>query len=217
MCRRALDPEDMDEFCIAPRVVPQTHAEVVQPSPFVVAAASTAIGRWPWLEERRAERAFRCAARRAHLKYCPGCRVMIEKGAGDNWMRCQCGRAFNWRTAEHVVPCNRVHFGASGGSEGFERIFGHTCCGCSGVAKMKLAAVRATQVAVGVPVAVSAVIVATMGVAVVAVVPAVVCGPPALAYEPVRRVQRPRKPNPFVAGMGAGVSCLAGVFASILR
>ena len=44
--------------------------------------------------------------------------------------------------------------------------------------------------------------------AVISAVPAVTCGPLALAYEPVRRVRR-KNHNPFAKPAGAGLYCSA--------
>merc|ERR1719491_417830 len=106
------------------------------------------------------QRAFRQAARRAHLKYCPRCSAIIEKHRGCNQMKCSCGEIFSWSSAESVATCRQVHFEGRGPC----RFWGHTCHGCSRRAKGKLAVVRTAEVVVLTPVAASAVAVCAAGV-----------------------------------------------------
>lgn len=154
-------------------------------------------------------RAFMRAARQAHLKYCPGCRAMIVKNGGCDHMTCRCGHVFNWSQAESVARCRQVHLNR----QGFP-LWCTTCEGCSHIAKMKLALVRAGVVVAAVPatlsvagVGIGVASVIAAGVLTTAAVPAVVCGPFALAYEPVLRL-RGRGRNPFKRGMSSGVRLL---------
>ena len=59
----------------------------------------------PSAEERRAERLFRRAARRAHLKRCPGCSAVIEKRLGCDHMRCRCGQMFCYNCGARGHGC----------------------------------------------------------------------------------------------------------------
>lgn len=154
-------------------------------------------------------RAFRRAARRAHLKFCPSCRAMIVKNGGCDSMTCRCGQQFDWAQAESVVRCRRVHLSR----RGFP-FWCTTCEGCSGVARAKLVAVRVGVVAAAVPACAavmtlvgSALGLAAAGAATTAALPAILCGPLALAYEPVCRLRGGSR-NPFARGMGYGVRLL---------
>jgi len=150
-----------------------------------------------------ADRAFRRAARRLHMKRCPGCNAAIEKTGGCSHMHCSsCGHNFNWQDAETVVPCNRVHF-RDEGDQKFFPLWGCTCRNCTPLATAQLIALRAGIITVAIPAA-------TVGVTIAAatvLVPAVVCAPLAVAYEPVRRLQsKPkRRNNIFVSGMRGGL------------
>lgn len=91
-------------------------------------------------------------------------------------------------------------------------MWGSVCKGCSPIAKMKLAAYRASAVTIGVPAVAAAgtavVAVGLSGAAVVAAAPAVVCAPLAAVYEPVRRLRKKGK-NPFKEQMGVGARLVA--------
>merc|ERR1712107_808088 len=120
---------------------------------------------------------YRRMARRMHLKKCPSCSAPVLREGGDNQMTCRCGHRFDWNRATTVVPCDRVHLRQSGC-----RMWCTTCPGCSNVAKLKLAGVRAGVVVGGPIVATVAGGLAITGVSTVAaiatataVVPAVVC------------------------------------------
>lgn len=111
-------------------------------------------------------------------------------------MTCPCGHAFSWPAARPVQPCRSAH--AGGG------LWGETCRYCSGAAHAKLALRRSGLVAVGAPLVAGAVATGCgLAVAVMAV-PAATFGPLALAYEPVRRLQKKKK-NPFAGPAAAGV------------
>jgi len=139
------------------------------------------------------------------MKRCPGCNAAIEKDGGCSHMHCSsCGRNFNWQDAETVVPCNRVHFRDK--DQGFP-LWGCTCRNCTPLATAQLIALRAGIITVAIPAA-------TVGVTIAAatvLVPAVVCAPLAVAYEPVRRLQsKPkRKSNIFVSGMQGGLHAVS--------
>mmetsp|Transcript_18119 Transcript_18119/g.51667 ORF Transcript_18119/g.51667 Transcript_18119/m.51667 type:complete len:344 (-) Transcript_18119:221-1252(-) len=160
-------------------------------------------------EDRRARRRLQRAARRGHWKRCPGCAAIIEKNEGCNHLRCRCGLNFQWDMAECVVPCEQLHWTRTAG---VLKYWGTTCPNCAPLAKAKLAAWRASIATVGVPLGIAAGAVTASAVAATIVVPAVVCGVPAVVYEPVRRLRGKRK-NPFVRGMAAGAVVAAeGLF-----
>mmetsp|Transcript_9413 Transcript_9413/g.16691 ORF Transcript_9413/g.16691 Transcript_9413/m.16691 type:complete len:310 (-) Transcript_9413:151-1080(-) len=150
--------------------------------------------------QRRAERAFRQAARRLHMKRCPSCNAAIEKHGGCNHMQCSCGHSFDWQEALTVVPCNSVHLEGCDG-RGFN-LWGRTCPNCTPLATAQLIALRAGIITLAIPVTAVGATLATA----TALVPAVVCAPLAVAYEPIRRLQnKPEQRNIFVAGMKTGL------------
>lgn len=212
-CRRSIEAEDLRSFGL-----PAAGSAEIPAPPEAGAShgrrASSA--RWPWQlsAQRRAERAFRLAARKAHLKYCPGCSSMIEKHEGCDHMTCRCGCDFSWKEARPVVPCNKVHFGCD--DEGIMRFWGHTCPGCSRAARVKLATMRTAEFVVVAPVAASAAAVGVGVAAVAMVVPAVVLAPAAIAYEPVRRFKG-KQVNPFARGMASGAMAVGlGLYYCVL-
>jgi len=145
-CRQNIPEPELVEKCPEAAEVMRTAATGAEVPPAPAPQDS-------WLQQRRAASQWRRAARRAHLKYCPACRVPIEKNHGCDHMRCRCGERFNWSTAESVVPCHRLHRCETGGK--MWRLWGSTCAGCSPIAKAKLALWRTTAVLVVAPVAVA--------------------------------------------------------------
>ena len=155
-------------------------------------------------EKRRMQRRFEATARREHLKRCPSCSAPIAKTGGCDRMRCHCGHSFSWSRAQTVVPCNQLH--KSG-------IWFNTCAGCTCGASSKrmmantgvsFAMVPAAAGAAGLAASVAALCLT------VSLVPAVVCGPLAVVYEPVRWLKKCRTPgqrhkNPFAIASGAGM------------
>lgn len=148
MCRQAIEEVDIAHCC--PEAVEEVQArradgaEVAEQPPTSRMEREIQAFRW------------RRIAQRAHLKICPGCRSPIEKNLGCNHMTCHCGRSFDWLTAETVAPCHRLHRGRGW------KIWGSTCPGCSPLAKVKLAALRAVVVVGAVPAAVVSVPVAAV-------------------------------------------------------
>uniref|UniRef100_A0A7S4HFA3 RING-type domain-containing protein n=1 Tax=Prymnesium polylepis TaxID=72548 RepID=A0A7S4HFA3_9EUKA len=149
----------------------------------------------------RERREFQSYARRVHLKRCPRCGAHVLKAGGCDHMSCRCGRRFNWSTAEPVVPCRMVHH------DGWTL---STCRGCSPIARAKYRVARTGQVVlVEAPAAAVALAASAAGVALVsalAVTPAVVCGPLAVLYEPIRRLRGSRNhKNHFAKGAASGL------------
>ena len=60
-----------------------------------------------------------------------------------------CQGDFDWRLARAVVPCGRLHFDQ--GESGLTFLAGHTCSGCTPVAKAKLVAWRGVLATAAVP------------------------------------------------------------------
>jgi len=208
LCRGKLGSEEISSLCPA---VPELLKPAVNISDIATGdiPESEHVSRsiWGRFRDRRAKTAFRRAARRDHLKYCPSCHAMIQKDGGCDHMTCHCGLSFSWINPLNVVPCSKVHWN---GKHFPGKMWGTTCKNCTCLAKGKLVAMR-TGIAIGcVPVAavgaaavVAGAAVGVAGAAAVAVVPAAVCAPLALAYEPVRKL-RGQRHNVFVRGMGAG-------------
>ena len=151
----------------------------------------------PWWSQRvgqseQERRELARASGRLPLRFCPGCSTPIIKNGGCNSMRCPCGRRFKWMEAQPVRPCRHCH--KEGDANWLNPGRWTTCAFCAPRARREAKALKAATVAAAMPVA------ALIGAGVltglsawvalgsaVALVPAAVFGPPALAYEPVRR------------------------------
>ena len=174
----------------------------------------------PWWSRRTSQseqerRDLARAAGRVVLRYCPGCSTPIMKNGGCNSMSCPCGRRFKWMDARPVRPCRHCHISADEGNW-LNPGRWKTCAFCAPRARREAKALQAASFAAAMPV--GAVIGAAMLSAVstwiaactaVALVPAAVFGPPALAYEPVRRACGFKK-NYLgrAAASGAGVAVI---------
>ena len=118
-----------------------------------------------------------------------------------------CEKRFHWQRARPLRPCRRCH---SDPDEGFVGRW-ITCAHCSTTAKVQAAVLRAVTVAALAPAALAGVgaIAAYVSVGlVVAAVPAVTVGPLALAYEPVRRLRRPKSKNRLAIAAASGACAM---------
>lgn len=147
-------------------------------------------------QSRLAQHAFRSAARDGHWKLCPRCQAPIIKDGGGDQVRCRCGHRFSWEAAQMVEPCRRIHWNEHG-----IHAWGHTCRGCSPIATLKLVVARTLVCLCAIPI----VIVLTG----IALIPAAVCAPLALMYEPLRRLKVSRS-NPFLTGVCYGPLVVVG-------
>jgi len=155
------------------------------------------------LQPTRAERRkFAAAARKYHWKRCPHCSAIIAKNGGCNSMTCRCGHRFKWSEVPCVCPCRQLH------SHEDVAVWGSTCVGCSPIATAKLIAARGALVTVGAPLGLAACVAGFALGLTASIVPAAIFGPPALLYEPIRRMKgwgQDGKPSPLTCAAGSGL------------
>jgi len=143
--------------------------------------APSARPRPPSAAERRS---LARAGRSLDIRYCPECNRPILKQGGCGQMTCLCGHRFRWAEAMVATPCRHPH------RDEDHPWWGTTCRQCSAAARAEAMVVRAGLTTVAVPVVagvvglVGAVVALALPTAIaVATVPAVMCAPPALAWE----------------------------------
>jgi len=148
----------------------------------------------------------RASGLRARLRYCPRCAAPVAKNGGCDHMRCVCGCDFSWRSAR---PVNRsCHM--------------HTALRCAeravGAAGKTLAVAAGGTAILG-----TAAVVLPVAATVVSV-PAALCGPLALVYEPIRRTRIARaglpsrsRANPFTKAAGVGAKAVYFTFGAAVH
>ncbi|KAL1530647.1 hypothetical protein AB1Y20_001547 [Prymnesium parvum] len=152
VCRRSLDVQDVLDAssegvkaCMKPGGQGTDEmAAVDAEAPLPRCAAD---GRKRERANREENRKFEAAARKLHMKKCPGCSAPIIKNGGCNNMNCRvCRTAFKWDKASPLFPCNSVHINKKG-----MPFWCYICPGASPIAKAKLFAVRAVVLSVSLP------------------------------------------------------------------
>ena len=155
----------------------------------------------------------RVAGRNCLIRFCPTCQSPIIKNGGCNNMRCVCGARFRWNEARPLRPCRHCHrvWDEVEGSVLSRAITQfQTCRHCARSAHVAKAGLRTVAAVATVPVAAAGVglFAGALAVAVgIAAVPAVIFGPMAVIYEPIRRLRK-KDTNPLTYAAASG---LAGV------